>query len=84
MSVEWEEPPPPPTKQPDFVAELKANPDRWAVIAICKVRSTAAAYVHRIRTGGFVWSRPAASFEAVYRKVEDEFRVYARYVGGAR
>jgi hypothetical protein len=79
------EDPPPAKRAPrrfDLVAqELKANPGRWAVIAVFDKRPNANSTARQIRLGlTSYWQNPG-DFEAVSRAVGDEFRVYARYLG---
>jgi hypothetical protein len=88
--IRWEEPPPPlpvtrertPKVKPPFVDELIANSGRWALVATYQDSNQALSYANGINKGRAACFRPAGSFEAVYRRTEDEFRVYARHVGG--
>lgn len=66
----------------EIVAELRAKPGRWAIIATRGTSGSAAMYAYAINNGLRRAFRPAALFEAVERKVNDEFRVYARFIGG--
>lgn len=85
MILRFEEPPPSNGKGriawPPVADELRANPEDWAVVAICTRRAAASGKAQMIKSGAVPAFRPKGSFEATYRSVEDEFRVYARYVG---
>jgi hypothetical protein len=64
----------------ELIAEaLRARPGEWAVIQETNP-GTAGAMVNRVKTG---WGpfKPARSFQAVCRKVDDRTAVYAHYVG---
>lgn len=92
IAVAWAEPPArPQRKKPgpssqwvDAAADLKANLNRWAIVAVCAVKSTANGHASRIRTGVNTAFAPAGEFEATVRaELGDDvaFEVYARYVG---
>lgn len=61
----------------DVAKELIANRRRWAVVARHDRAARAATHVDRIADGR-EYGEP---FEAVARRVGNEHRVYARYVG---
>ena len=93
-SVEWTEPPPmrterpamrterPATKWSRIAADLQTNPGEWAIIDRRPDAHSASAAAHSIRMG-VLKNMPRGEFEAAARKVDGEYRVYARYVGGA-
>jgi hypothetical protein len=58
-------------------AELRANPERWALFTTRKSPVQARNVAARIRTGVLGAFRPAGTFEARARDCD----VYARYVG---
>ena len=84
MALKWEAPEIRGSARTDWgtiAAELRANPDEWAVIAENMPTNVAA----RIKQGGIVAFRPAGHFEATNRGVRNGLseKVYARFVGGA-
>jgi hypothetical protein len=66
------------------LAELKEHPNRWAVLAAFPIgdnaEGKASAVAQAIRLGKAVCA-PKGSFEVTQRKVDDEQRVYVRYIG---
>lgn len=90
--VRWEDPPPADraralngrgqTPWRAIVAELAANRGRWALVSVCRSQSTAGSTALMIRRS-MMPSFHGRQFEAVARRVDGEFRVYARYVGEA-
>lgn len=66
---------------PEIADELRRNPNRWALIA----EDYWASLGSFIRSGTYKDFRPAGSFEATARKVNQKTgkaeRIYARYVG---
>ena len=92
--IVWEDPPEPAranyaSPKPSWVDELEAKPGQWARVRefpyqgdqYAKASGAASALATRIRKGGAKYWRPAGSFEAVSRRADTAFRVYARYVG---
>lgn len=88
----WEEPPPVEGihffpkgkgKHFDIAEELRAKPNEWAMIGTYGSRPSAAAMAYLIRSGGSV-AYPFGDFEAVSRTVNNEYRLYVRYVGKAK
>ena len=69
--------------------ELRANPGRWARVKTCpfqgyqygKAQAGATSTASRIRRGGAKYWQPKGAFEAVSRRVNNAYCVYARYVG---
>src|SRR5690349_20284852 len=59
--------------------ELREHPGRWALVLAGGAANTA--FASLIRSGGLPAYRPAGSFQAAFRTVADEQRVYARFVG---
>lgn len=84
--VTWQDPPPGPSRgagknHVTISQELKANPGAWANIGSYSTVSAAYGAASRIRTGACVAYRPAGSFEAVSRTMNNTYCVFARYVG---
>lgn len=90
----WEEPPPSAranyaSPRPSWVFDLRARPGHWARVRefpyqgdqYAKAAGAASALATRIRKGGAKYWQPAGSFEAVSRRADGAYRVYARYVG---
>ncbi|MFF2184628.1 hypothetical protein [Streptomyces sp. NPDC058155] len=76
-------PAPPAAKALDHAAvaaALKAKPGQWAVVKVVASEKAGRVLAGHIRTGKSV-AYMRDSFEAEYRNVDDEHRVYARYVG---
>jgi hypothetical protein len=88
--LRWEDPPPSRTGRPgpksrpslyEFVAaQLRANPQRWAVVfeGGDKSATSLANQFRRGRTGAFL---PIGAFEIASRMNDGTGRIYARYVG---
>jgi hypothetical protein len=62
---------------------LKDRPGEWAKIYTSETSNPASTSAWQIRAGLLVPYRPAGAFEAVSRKVDGKYRVYARFVGGS-
>jgi hypothetical protein len=69
------------------LVELKQHPNRWAIIATFPTypvgngaEGKASAVVQAIRLGKAAACQPKGSFEAKQRRVDDEHRVYVRYI----
>ncbi|MFG3509681.1 hypothetical protein ACGF5F_29735 [Streptomyces sp. NPDC047821] len=81
----WEDPPPSSQRvyrKHDAIArQLRANPARWAMVALCRSSGNARSMASNIRVGKTLAYTPAGDFDAVVREVDDEVRVYARYLG---
>lgn len=60
---------------------LKERAGEWAVVRVSKTASAASSAANYIRNAKGSAYGPAGSFEAVSRKVDGEFRVYARFLG---
>lgn len=71
-----------------FADALRAQPGTWALLGTHRTSGTArqSAYEIRLATGGprNTPFAPSKSFEAEARTMFGEYRVYVRYVGGAR
>lgn len=81
--ISWEEPPV--TSLKDWVAivaELRGQPRRWAHVATYGDSVMSGQIASQLRTGRINAAGPAGSVEAKAKKVDGEYRVYARYVGG--
>jgi hypothetical protein len=89
-NVEFVGPPPAQrnTKHARIARELRAHPRVWGVVRKPGSLTRAASAAQAIRDARLPAYGPAGSFEAVARTVTeagvDEYRVYARYVGGAK
>lgn len=92
MALRFEDPPRGRSNRIDPLAadleELKQHPNRWAIIATFPAypnggggESKASAVAQGIRQGKSAACYPAGSFEAKQRRVDDEHRVYVRYIG---
>jgi hypothetical protein len=85
--LKFEEPPEPQRgrasleEQREFAKQLRARPGQWAVVTVRTTAAEAGQYAYTVRKGVRKLFQPAGTFEAVSRKVGDEHRVYARYVG---
>lgn len=87
-ALTWEEPAPDEKRQKfsatsSLVAEMKANPGRWARLGEYERDNSAQYFAKRVNAGGSLWCQPAGSFEATDRRVNGTAVVYARYVGEA-
>lgn len=69
------------TRHSETAEILRARAAEWAVIDVSDRASVTHSMASAIRTARLRAYAPAGSFEAVSRKVDGEFRVYARYVG---
>jgi hypothetical protein len=86
--IHWEEPPKVDTRGGRALREawqtvadaLRREPGRWALIATYPQRTKANNVATRIKLGQISAFAPAGSFEALYRTVDGECRVYARAV----
>ena len=85
--IRWEEPPRqtqgPVHNWAAIAAALQARPGEWALIAVCETRATAGTTAKYVRES-FYEPLKTGQYEAKSRTVDGEFRVYARYVGGAQ
>lgn len=63
----------------EAVAELKARPGEWAIVARKPKQTSANSFARKVRDGIGSW-RPAGAFEAAVRGTD----VWARYVGGEK
>lgn len=90
MSLRWEGPPPEvranratyKTKWAAIAATLRQHPGEWAVIEAKATHNAASSTANAIRSGVYR-DMTRGEFEAASRAVDGEYRVYARYVGGA-
>lgn len=87
--IRFEDPPTPhrrgPSKEYQAIAEaLRARPGEWAIIHDHAAEGSSRNVAVRIKNGTCRAFRPAGAFDAVSRRVEGRFRVYARYTGGAQ
>lgn len=85
--IKWEDPPADARRNDwaPIAAELRAHPMKWAMIAARKTIGPASDISEKVkgaRPTSPKFFQPPGSFEAVTRKVDGEYRVYARYVGG--
>lgn len=81
----WQEPPPRGGAgriSHTVIAErLRANPGAWAHIGNYKTARSSAAMAGSIKRASWRAYEPKGAYEAHSRKVGDEYRVYARYIG---
>lgn len=90
----WEDPPPRPVNRlggcppgrsrRDWYAigaHLRDKPGEWARVTTAPSKTSASSIAGYINQGRNAVLR--AGFEATSRTVDDEYRVYVRYVGGA-
>lgn len=62
--------------------QLRERPGEWAVVLDGEAsRGKASGMTFHIRLGQIACFTPSGDFDAVMRRVEDRFTVYARYVG---
>lgn len=64
----------------EIAEELRSQPNRWALVAVCPNSATAGSTARHIRNGHYNAMRELGPFEATSRTVDGEARVYARYV----
>lgn len=62
-------------------AQIEEQKNVWAKVHTAKTRSSADSIAHQIRSGRNKAYTPAGTFEASARSIDNEFHVYARYVG---
>ena len=90
--IRFEEPPPPAHPRyaprsrdvaPNVAAELKGAKGDWALVKEFSEQraGTARSAARVINQGTIPAYRPAGAFEAVTRTVDNQVRLYARYVG---
>lgn len=85
--IRWEDPPPSrggklaATVHIDVAEKLRKRPGQWGVIAVYSTNRAASSAAQMIRSGRWAAYSPAGTYEAVARVVEQESRVYARYIG---
>ena len=60
---------------------LRRRPAEWAVIDARDTAQKAGGMAYAIRAAQLRAYEPAGAFQAVARKVEGEYRIYARFVG---
>lgn len=85
----WEEPPQKNTRGSyasslqgsDIALQLKKKPGEWAMIAKKATAQQAAMLANYIRQARSSAWAPLGAYEAVSRKVDKEYRVYARFIG---
>lgn len=65
-------------------ANLRAEPGKWSLIAAYSKPGTAYQLASVIRGGRLSAYEPKGAFEAEFRTVDAEHRVYARFVGSAQ
>lgn len=68
-------------KNAAIAAQLRARPGEWAHVLTVASKATAGSTAHQIRTARLKPYAPVGAFEARSRKVDGEYRVYARFVG---
>jgi hypothetical protein len=80
----FEEPPAPHQKprgsQMEAAQKLREKPGEWGMITDCRNSGSSSSMARAIRKGTRKAWEPAGDFEAVARKVDGQYRVYARYM----
>ncbi|CAL9367911.1 hypothetical protein [Streptomyces sp. enrichment culture] len=80
----FEEPPAPKQRprgdQTKAAQALKERPGEWGMVTVCRNGGSSSSMARAIRKGASRTWQPAGDFEAVARKVDGEYRVYARYM----
>jgi len=86
--IKWEDPPERPagrryskTKWSAIAAQLRSRPGEWAVVNTQRTVGPAANVASGLRRGAYRDMTPG-QFEVKCTAVGDEYRVYARFVGG--
>ncbi|MFK0069731.1 hypothetical protein [Streptomyces sp. NPDC091046] len=69
------------SKHARAAAELRARPGEWAHVTTAGSAESAASLATAIRSARLTAYAPAGSFEAHARTVDDQPRVYVRFVG---
>ena len=68
------------TKWARIAEQLRSRPGDWAHVLTANSVQGSGSMAYYLRRGGpKAW--PRGAFEAVARKVDGEYRVYARYIG---
>jgi len=83
--IEWSDPPTSSRDNrnwPQIAAALRLRPNEWAIVEKPATAYQAGQLAANIRRGKVGGVRPDEDFDAMSRKVDGEYRVYARYVGG--
>ena len=86
--LKWESPPEinsrrRPGKWTTIMEALRTRPGEWAHVHTSDSSSKASSMAANIRLGRIGMDTERGGYEAVSRRVGDEWRVYARYIGGA-
>lgn len=81
--VRFEDPPTGSAVHDRCAAELRVRPGEWAITDLTAGKTDWAMRVtaFRIRRGWLRAFRPAGTYDAAFRTVDGELRLYARYVG---
>lgn len=69
--------------QIEAAQKLRAKPGEWGMVTVCSTSGSSSSMARAIRVGTRTAWQPAGDFEAVSRKVDGEYRVYARYMPDA-
>lgn len=83
--ISWDAPP---SGKPNhdwvaIVAELRTRPGEWAYVARYESYAAVGQIAQQLRAGVLAAAKPAGTVHATARKVDGEYRVYARYVGAS-
>lgn len=85
--IRWEEPPRPASRPRidygSIAEELRNRPKEWAIVRVMPDAGRSSVVASGISRGKVAAFHPIGAFEAMARLVDGEYRVYARYVGGA-
>lgn len=69
------------TKHAVMAEDLKAHPGQWGVVSVHNTSSSALVAASQMRTGKKGSYQPREEWEVKYAFVDDEHRVYVRYIG---
>ncbi|MGW2169168.1 hypothetical protein ACWC1C_01395 [Streptomyces sp. NPDC001705] len=80
----FEDPPPPRHgrhgEHIEAAQKLREKPGQWAIVTTCVNAGSSSSMARAIRVGARAAWKPAGDFDAVARRVDGEYRVYARYL----
>lgn len=69
-----------PSSHTEAAKALMERPGEWGMITVCSTSGSSSSTARAIRKGVSKTWQPAGDFEAVARKVDGQYRVYARYM----
>jgi hypothetical protein len=81
--IRWEDPPTTQAGRPgrwvELLIPLMDHPKRWAIVEMCSSSEKARRNVKSLKTGKL--KSPSGRWEFTSSTVDDEHRIYARYLG---